>query len=119
MDKRYCLTSDELGRQWLTCDGVTTSISIAHFFGYTDDTECDDYIVYCRGFFGAMFRVGSSTTLDGAFNIAINYWECRTGVTHENVHIFHNNKHKLFIPRHARKRARVADGQRSRMVARR
>lgn len=61
------------------CDGVTTSISIAHMVGYIDDTWCDDYIVYHSEFFGSMFRVGSSTTLDGAFNIAVNYWEYMRG----------------------------------------
>lgn len=78
--KEYRLTREEMGRRWLTCDGVLTSISISHFVGYDDETWCDDYIVYSTTFFGSMFRVGASNTLDGAFNIAVNYWEVFTEV---------------------------------------
>lgn len=78
MDKKYRLTHEELGERWLTCDDVTTSISIRHFVGYTDGTWRDDYIVYSREIFGSSFRVGTSETLDGAFNIAVRYWKCMT-----------------------------------------
>lgn len=75
MDKHnYRLTREQLGRRWLTCDGVPTSISITHFSGYDGGIYRDYYKIYTTEM-GGTFFITSAKTLERAREIGIEYNE--------------------------------------------